>query len=499
MSKTPFIVSLIRTIREDILDNNNWHSVFGYSAMMFIRNLMTDEMTFSSTSYASHWRPWYQNKYLGDGYLYGQYICNYYYEFVLTINNLIGGVNPESATSTQLGYLGAGYAFRAMVYLDMARMYEFLSNDAVSSVNDDGNDVSGLTVPIVTDETSQADAQNNPRATHQEMYDFILSDLDKAEQYITNLTSYKSNTLPDIACVYGLKARLYMWNGDYANAQKYARLAIDNSRVDPMTEDECLNTSTGFNDISKWMWGSQQTSEDASVQSGIVNWTSWISNQTTFGYTGVATSMFVVMDKNMYERISDTDFRKLEFKAPAGSALDGKNSYLPVLASSADNFADYTSLKFRPASGDAEDYNTGAASAFPIMRVEEMYFIEAEAAAHQNAATGKQLLETFMKANRDASYSCSASSTDDVVEEIVFQKRVELWGEGQSFFDYKRLNYSVNRGYTGTNWPDIMRFNTNGRPAWMNLVFVRTESNNNTALIGWNNPDPSDCYSKWVE
>ena len=79
------------------------------------------------------------------------------------------------------------------------------------------------------------------------------------------------------------------------------------------------------------------------------------------------------------------------------------------------------------------------------MRVEEMYFIEAEAVAHTNAAKGKELLETFMKTYRYPKYTCKVSSTDDVVEEIVFQKRVELWGEGQTFFDIKRLNYSVTR------------------------------------------------------
>ena len=88
---------------------------------------------------------------------------------------------------------------------------------------------------------------------------------------------------------------------------------------------------------------------------------------------------------------------------------------------------------------------------------------------------------------------------DDVIEEIVFQKRVELWGEGRTFYDIKRLNYSVTRGYEGTNYYSTSRFNTNGRPAWMNFVFHRSEAENNTALRGYNNPDPSKCYTPWVE
>ena len=104
-----------------------------------------------------------------------------------------------------------------------------------------------------------------------------------------------------------------------------------------------------------------------------------------------------------------------------------------------------------------------------------------------------------MKNYRDAEYSCTVSSKDDVIEEIVFQKRVELWGEGRTFYDIKRLNYSVTRGYEGTNYYSTSRFNTNGRPAWMNFVFHRSEAENNTALRGYNNPDPSKCYTPWVE
>lgn len=485
-------------VDEDYLDGSNWHAVFGYGAMMIIRDLETGDYGFSNTSYAGHWRWAYLNKYAGQDYSYMQYIWNYYYEFILATNNTIGGIDPETAKESQLGALGAGYAFRAMLYLDLARCYEFLSNDKISSVNSDGHDVSGLTVPIITAGMSQEEARNNPRATREEMSTFILSDLEAAEKYIPYLEDTQSNTLPDLACVYGLKARLYMWLEDYANAQKYARLAIDNASVDPMSESECLDTSTGFNDISKWMWGSSMTSEDDAVQTGIVNRVSWTSNQTTFGYTGAATGMYVLIDKSMYDRISDTDFRKLEFIAPEGSTLSGQEPMISGLASYlAKNGASlpaYTAIKFRPNAGDYETYSTGAAAAYPIMRVEEMYFIEAEAAAHQNAATGKQLLESFMKNYRDPSYSTSASSTDDVVEEIVFQKRVEFWGEGQTFFDIKRLDYSVTRDYTGSWWVTGTRFNTDGRPAWMNWVIVKTEGNNNSGVIGYNNPDPSDAY-----
>lgn len=477
--------------------NNLWdedrHYSFGYGAMMHIRDIMASDITKNSTSY-NQWRYWLCNQYQGDSYIFGQFIWNYYYGFVLAANNVIGSINTESATDGQLGYLGTAYAFRAMLYLDMARMYEFLPNDGTSNINANGNDVSGLTVPIVKAEMTQDEARNNPRATREQMKEFIEEDLNNAEMYIDKLTDTNGKTLPDLACVYGLKARLYMWLEDYPKAQEYARKAIDEASVEPMTQEECLNTTTGFNDADPWMWAAQQTTEDDVVQTGIINWTSHVSDESTFGYCGPSTGLYNVADKNFYERISDTDFRKLEFKAPEGSPLANKVSYVnKVYAADMD---DYTMVKFRPGDGNADDYMTGSATAYPIMRVEEMYFIEAEAAAHQSDATGQQLVNSFMKNYRDSQYNTTKTGAE-LIEEIVFQKRVELVGEGQSFFDIKRLNYPVKRGYAGTNFISTARFNTTTRPAWMNLVMVRTEKNNNPAVDGWNNPDPSDVYTPW--
>lgn len=471
------------------------HWSFGYGATMFIRDIQTGDMLKSNDAY-NQFADFAENKYQGDKYIYPQFFWNYYYGFINTANNMISGVNPESATKEQLGYLGAGYAFRALLYLDMARCFEFLPNDKTKATNSYGHDVTHLTVPIVKAGMSKDSARSNPRVTHEQMSQFILDDLNKAEEYIVNQTNTNGKTLPTLACVYGLKARLYMWNEDYVNAEKYARQAILQSGLSPITEEQGLNTKTGFNVTDPWMWGAQQTSENGSVQSGIINWTANASNETTFGYSGVGAGNFVEIDRKMYERISDKDWRKLWFKAPAGSKLDGKNLYVnPAYAL---KYPDYVSLKFRPGSGNGEEPSIGAATAYPIMRVEEMYFIEAEAAAHQNANRGKQLLEDFMKKYRNPSYVCDATSKDDIIEEIVFQKRVELFGEGQSFFDIKRLNYSVTRGYKGTNWIDIQRFNTNGRPAWMNYCIVQTEGNNNKAVKEYNSPDPSDAYTPWT-
>lgn len=464
---------------------------WGYGSIMHIRDVMTGDFAVVSTGY-DWYSSWAQNSYQGPGYMKTQFIWNFYNQQVLTCNNIMSSIDLESATEVQQGYYGMGLAFRASAYLDMARMYEFLPNDGTQGLSPEGNNVEGLTVPIVTEKTTEDESRDNPRVPHKEMYEFIMSDLDQAEELITK-ASRPAKTLPDLSVVYGLKARTYMWDENYPKAAEYARKAIETGQYTPLNRDQWLSLNSGFNEPnSAWMWCFQAVKEDEVVQSGIINWTSWISNETTYGYA--AAGPYNMIASGLYDKISDRDFRKLSFKAPEGTILSGQE---PVIdANLAAGLPEYASFKFRPGSGNTSDYNVGSATAVPLMRIEEMYFIEAEAITHTSPAQGKTLLENFMKTYRYPTYSCRAASEEDVVEEIFLQKRIEFWGEGISFFDYKRLNKPVIRAYEGTNFSAPCLFNTTTRPAWMNICIVSSEGTSNVAVKEYNNPDPSGCYSK---
>ena len=69
--------------------------------------------------------------------------------------------------------------------------------------------VVGLTVPIVDENTSKTDLNNNPRVPFYTMYRFIMTDLNRAEIY---LEGYEQATKAHVnrAVVYGLKARLWL-------------------------------------------------------------------------------------------------------------------------------------------------------------------------------------------------------------------------------------------------------------------------------------------------
>ena len=469
---------------------------WGYGSIMHIRDRQSGDCTRPYAGGYDWFARYEYNLYMGENSIFTQYLWNSYYKYVQSANEMIKAVPDEANVSDAVkGMKGAGYAFRAMLYLDMARCWEYLPTDATSNINADGNDVLHLTVPIIDENSTEESIKNNPRVTREKMAEFILGDLKKAEELIPNLEP-SSRTLPHLDCVYGLLARYYMWLEDYPKAYEYASKAINETNTTPITEDQGLSKTSGFNDLSKWMWGIQQVKENSSVQSGILNWTGWMSPETTFGYANAGP--YAIIDSKLYSSISKTDWRKNLYSP---GTLDKNYEWYQTYAADLENmnitydkWPACVAIKFRPANGAVGDPNIGAASAYPLMRVEEMYFIKIEAAAHSNAEEGKEELVDFMKEYRDPSYKCTATSQADIIKEIVLQKRIELWGEGQSFFDIKRLDYAVNNAYNGTNHPTSGQLTTTRRPAWMNWVIVLTEQNNNAALVGWNNPDPTGKY-----
>ncbi len=81
-------------------------------------------------------------------------------------------------------------------------------------------------------------------------------------------------------------------------------------------------------------------------------------------------------------------------------------------------------------------------SACPFMRGAEMALTEAEAAYHNgDEAAARAALEDVNK-QRISGYTCTKSG-QALLDEIKLTRRIELWGEGQSWFDFKRWNEPV--------------------------------------------------------
>ena len=435
-------------IERYLLDINNamhyyfssetYHAGFGYGGVMHMRDVLTGDLYRPDNGYN-----WFQNlaeNRIGVNEVSTVYMWRFYENAITACNKLIGAIDETKANHQQKQYLGVAYAFRALYYLDIARMYEYLDCYETKPLSNTGKNIRNLTVPIITEKTAEKDVPQLKRATREEMKNFIASDLEKAGSFLSDFQP-KSKRLPNLACVYGLQARLNMWVENYEVAAAYARKAINQSGSQPLTEAQMYDLENGFNNMapSSWMWGAQP-SEDSNT--GLVNWGGWMSNEAAFGYASLVP---VCIAPSLFKRIDLDDIRINLFKK-----YENSGNKEPHLSDDVYNaLPRYASLKFRPYKGNYTDMNIGSHSAYPLMRVEEMYFIEAEAKAHSSVREGLTLLENFMSQYRRPNYALVVNK-DDVAKEyaikmIVEQKRIELWGEGLSFFDYKRLNMGIDR------------------------------------------------------
>lgn len=475
---------------------------FGYTSFFLTRDVEGQDIVAAGGNNWYH--HWYSNvSNLSAGKSVTQFPWTCYYGWISDCNVVIRNAGASNyATPIAERKVGAGiaYAMRAMFYLDLVRMY------AAKPYAVDHN---ALTT-IKADETRTVEqARHQERMTWTEAFAFILKDLDTAEQYLTGYTR-TDKYIPDISVVYGLKARTYLEMQDWAKAEHYAHLAQNGYSM--MSQSEYLSRDNGFNTPNdSWMFATRFVSTDPNISGndGDDSWGSMMLLENGFGggyaqnYGGVQ-----VIDQHLYSTIPATDFRKkcwVDFSLdaitskPAAITALGQYSNYPdrVYAAGKEN-ASYglggLSLKFRNAAGMADTKYSAWCVSVPLMRVEEMKLIEAEAAGMQNLSRGINLLTQFAQ-TRDASYvygthneAYGNTSTPAFQNEVWWQRRVELWGEGFATFDIKRLNKGIIRSYANTNHLENARWNTTSVPNWMVWAFVGTESDNNNGMT--QNPDP---------
>lgn len=486
------------------------HTDFGIPGIhLRFEHMLEDMATMAENPFYNRFYAYDMNEAQGYQYTYCAYFWDAYYTWIRLVNDVIlsikpvveaSGVSEDEETLELRDILGQAYVYRAMCYLDLARLYEAKENDYTVVPES----IKGLTVPIVDEETTIDDTKRNPRATREQMYNFIFDDLGKAVELLDETETTFSR--PNLNAVYGLYARAYIELGYaddpafpkdemFTNAAKYARLVIDEGGFTPLTQSQWEDPVNGFNNAAAnnaWIWGFSLVAENLS---NLLTFVSHISSEASWGYARYA--QFGVSAK-LYDQIPDSDFRKHSWLDPkkeeyyaykfAGSQAD-KEKFLTGMPAA----KPYQALKFRPAQGECSDFNIGNPADYCLMRIEEMYFIEMEAQAHlKGVEEGKKLLKDFMKTYRDSKYSRNPGSMSDFLVEMLLQKRVEFWGEGILIFDYKRLDAGITRSYPGSNHAGVFKLNTYGRSPQWNIVITRAEFQSNTAIDDTNNnPDPS--------
>lgn len=472
---------------------------YGYPSSLLQRDVMGQDIAIEEEDWNYVW--YTCSAALNPGYLYCQIPWTYYYTWIKNCNTVISlaGGNPSEK---QLSGLGIAHAMRAMFYMDLARMF---------APENYATNPEALTVPIVTESTTPIAATHNPRATNTEIWSFILEDLDKAEIELADYVRTNVYT-PDLSVVYGLKARAYLETQQWEDAVKYAQKAMEGYTM--MSKDEYLSKTDGFNvPNGAWMFGLTYRSTDEVIleNDADTSWGSQMIVEVSASECGYAANYVGPkrIDAHLQSTIPSSDFRSMCFLSPELDNLTTAAEILSALepytddpegvmntalgVSARQSFAGI-SLKFRPKNGEHADQYAAFTVAVPLMRVEEMKLIEAEAKGMLDEAAGIELLTAFAL-TRDAEYvygkhneDYGNKKTSAFQNEVWWQRRVELWGEGFSTLDIKRLNKGIIRNYAGTNHLEGYLWNTTTPPSWMTLCIVGTEANYNEALV--QNPIP---------
>ncbi|MGN0282031.1 MAG: RagB/SusD family nutrient uptake outer membrane protein [Prevotella sp.] len=510
-----------------------WYATqdWGYPCYMYIRETMLDGFPTTDAS----WN--YQIYYEKASNLTGYSGCPFYFYYGLINNaNSILAALADEASEEILQYYAIARVYRALAYSDLTMMYEFYPT-GIAELDAKAEKVFGLTVPLVTEETTRESGKNNPRAPFYKMYRFIFNDLSIAEATLKNY-SRNSKTEPNIDVVNALLSRFWLnlatrfrlfpddlakqieHEGDddggkdlgiktandcYRKAYDYADKVVA-AGYTPVTESQWKDSKTGFNTENQaWIWDMRFSSKEQVTD----YWCSHIgltASEPTWGMPAYGGAYRCIASK-YYNKMQSGDWRKVSWIAPedAGSETvpEKYNSLLKeeTKATKADktNFSRlpaYANLKFRPGSGSIDDEQTGMLCDIPLIRIEEMHFVMIESTFYLNGLeAGKKALEEFLNSYRytNGEYYCDSSYSADFIYEMIAQKFIELWGEGVLYNDFKRLRLAVVRDYADTNYLDTYLLNsTDGYTApWLNFYIPETERNFNSALENEMNPDPT--------
>lgn len=379
------------------------------------------------------------------------FLWKLYYKHMKTANDILKAIPADAADASLKKYRGQALASRAFDYLQLIQTYQltYIGHETANGV------------PLVLETTSDTELMNNPRASVQQVYGRIMEDLDEAITLLTGASARADKAEISVEVAYGLRARANLLMGKWAAAASDAAKAYGTSAPYSVAD---VSQPTFYNATDNaWIWGIVVTTEDYLAKTGIVNWPSNLCSLTGMGYTTAASATDVayrLINKNLWAKIPETDVRKgwwvdEDLHSPVLDNGLGED-YAYYWANGMFNggtfpskFSPYTNVKFGPDNGTFAD--TDNAQDWPLMRVEEMKLIEAEALGRDNLATGKQKLEEFVRQYRDPSYICTAGSLDAFIDEVWFQRRVELWGEGFALFDILRLKKPIIR--QGANYP----------------------------------------------
>lgn len=399
------------------------------------------------------------------------WMYKYCYSIIGSANSILTNLSEDPTNDNELWLKASALTMRAHAYTRLMQVY------APRWIDSNNGEKHCIVLRIKSGEPNEK--QFN---TCNEVYDQLYKDLNDAIAYFEKSSKKRGNQLffVDENVARGIYARLALLKDDYQTAQKMAHDARQDYTI--MSEKDYLSGFSTQND--EWMWA------PAMDPLGIYYW-GFGAHYACNGHYVKSWGFSSSMQYSLYKHFSETDVRsQLYFgplcvkHAPEIAAKYGvteedffnPNNYsnqtygISITGSSSspkgknkamwDFIKEYgkrfASLRPEDIKGiyltNSKGLSIGVQYKFqglpdgytscwpPYMRAGEMLLIEAEAAYHNSDYSTTVSCLTELMAKRDPNYTIPATSGEALLDEVKLQRRLELWGEGFNWFDYKRWN-----------------------------------------------------------
>lgn len=401
-------------------------------------------------------------------------LWNMWYSVIGQMNEIIAyAPRAEGEAGKRNGVIAQAYAMRSFAYFNLIRWFQ---RTYTGHEDDPG-------VPVYTVPATPA-TPGKGRGTVRQVYERINNDLDSAFVYFEHAAPRVHKSHIDKQVAWGFRSRVALVQENWKLAAEAAREARKMEGLQLMSNSDLLS---GFNALSnpEWMWGAEMLATQTTSYASF--WAHMDARLPRHAETSRK-----IASTWIYDMIPVGDIRKQWFRAPGSVSDAEEKAGLPGPG------VRYNQQKFQVA-------NTSSLTGdYLYMRAAEMYLNEAEALCRlgeykevRELLTDlvgpkydlyERILEYIPDGNVQTLMSTESNSVQNLLDEVLLQRRIELWGEGFRMFDVIRLKSGFNRNYKDTNHPYPLKL----RPdSWkFVLLLPQAEFLSNTALSsGDQNPE----------
>lgn len=368
------------------------------------------------------------------------YAWFYYYKLINNANQVLANIDGAEGPEAERQFIKAqALTYRAYCYFMLSQIYCYRWDDRNSAVNEGV----GYGLPY------RSEADEDPtgplaKTKLEDIYGHIYDDLDTAiGLYKASGIEREDFYLPGLDVAYGVYARAALTRQDWGKAAEMARLAREGHPL--MSQKDYMES--GFSvPNDEWIWGVY----DASDQT--LYYYSYFAYMSSNGSSGACRNYPCAISQELYDQIPATDVRRALWLEPTAAERAECNSAgrsTKLLYKRA--FNDYgkklfsTSTVYMYMQFKFQNQDQPGVGSFNFMRAAEMYLTEAEALCMQGGHDREvQNLLKDLNANLDDAYDCTKTG-EELLNEVKFYRRLDLWGEGQNWFDFKRWNEPIAR------------------------------------------------------